>query len=417
MDWIGVVEAAYELAAPDPAWLESVARTCAPALDQGQGLLAYRYVLDDRKVAIDHTITLGAEVDYAPLIARTVPAAPPAVVETLFRRGIRVGSVTQMLAAVDLQLGLDHTRMLFGQSQGSFDDVWGLVVPDGNTGVVMASFSSAGGNRRRWRAIASHLESAARLRRVLAEDGRSTPSGLCGPRVEAVLEADGRVADANGPAVNARARLTRAVLERDRARGPLRRRSPDDALLIWKGLVEGRWSLVDYFDTDGRRFVVVHRNPPTVGRNPRSLTLREQTVAERIGEGATLKEIAYDLGLGVSAVAKASARARRKLSVSSLAELALLFSKDGPRTRLERHSVGGEELAVASIDGTELDMSMLSKSERDVALRLLRGDSNRAIATARGTRVRTVANQVRCILRKSGTASRAEFAAKLTRHG
>jgi DNA-binding NarL/FixJ family response regulator len=55
----------------------------------------------------------------------------------------------------------------------------------------------------------------------------------------------------------------------------------------------------------------------------------------------------------------------------------------------------------------------LSKGEREVAEALLHGKSNREIANARGTAVRTVANQVASVFRRCGVASRAELIAKL----
>jgi DNA-binding NarL/FixJ family response regulator len=57
--------------------------------------------------------------------------------------------------------------------------------------------------------------------------------------------------------------------------------------------------------------------------------------------------------------------------------------------------------------------SPLTPSERDVALRAFEGASNRAIATARGTSERTIANQLKSIYRKLGVYSRAELAAVL----
>ncbi len=51
----------------------------------------------------------------------------------------------------------------------------------------------------------------------------------------------------------------------------------------------------------------------------------------------------------------------------------------------------------------------LSKAERDVLERVTRGESNATIARARKTSVRTVANQVASILRKTGAASRFEL--------
>ena len=51
----------------------------------------------------------------------------------------------------------------------------------------------------------------------------------------------------------------------------------------------------------------------------------------------------------------------------------------------------------------------LSSAEADVLARLVRGQSNAEIAKARKTAVRTVANQVASLLRKTGASSRFEL--------
>jgi DNA-binding NarL/FixJ family response regulator len=48
----------------------------------------------------------------------------------------------------------------------------------------------------------------------------------------------------------------------------------------------------------------------------------------------------------------------------------------------------------------------LTNAERAVLARVVRGESNRTIATARNTSVRTIANQVASLLRKTGATSR-----------
>ncbi len=48
----------------------------------------------------------------------------------------------------------------------------------------------------------------------------------------------------------------------------------------------------------------------------------------------------------------------------------------------------------------------LTNAERDVLARVVCGASNQAIATARKTSARTIANQVASLLRKTGAASR-----------
>lgn len=53
----------------------------------------------------------------------------------------------------------------------------------------------------------------------------------------------------------------------------------------------------------------------------------------------------------------------------------------------------------------------LTPAERQIRDALLRGCSHREIAAARGTSIRTVANQVARVFRKLGVTSRAELAA------
>jgi len=55
--------------------------------------------------------------------------------------------------------------------------------------------------------------------------------------------------------------------------------------------------------------------------------------------------------------------------------------------------------------------SALTPAEREVALLIARGLSNAAIARCRGSRPRTVANQLASILRKLGACSRLEVQA------
>ncbi len=59
----------------------------------------------------------------------------------------------------------------------------------------------------------------------------------------------------------------------------------------------------------------------------------------------------------------------------------------------------------------------LSAAERDVALALVLGDSYASIARRRGTRERTIANQVRAIFRKLGVSSRGELVRRVHPRG
>jgi DNA-binding NarL/FixJ family response regulator len=64
------------------------------------------------------------------------------------------------------------------------------------------------------------------------------------------------------------------------------------------------------------------------------------------------------------------------------------------------------EFAILSWPVEPLQLDSLSEAERGVLAHVLRGASNAEIATARGSKVRTVANQVTAIRRKLGVGSR-----------
>jgi DNA-binding NarL/FixJ family response regulator len=81
----------------------------------------------------------------------------------------------------------------------------------------------------------------------------------------------------------------------------LRRKDPDEALSMWRALVEGRYSLVDRFESDGKRFLVAYEIPPGL-QDPRGLTGRERAVASLLALVLPDKLIAYELGLAEGTV-------------------------------------------------------------------------------------------------------------------
>jgi DNA-binding CsgD family transcriptional regulator len=163
-----------------------------------------------------------------------------------------------------------------------------------------------------WGRVAAHVAAATRLRRAKRK-------GL--GAVEAVLDPGGKVLHAEGEAVPARDVLRAAALEQDRVRA--RRKNAFDALNAtaqWRALVSGRWSLVDEFERDGRRYLVARANPPQTGHLG-DLTERERLVARAVALGHSNKQIAYELGLATSTVADHLRRAMVKLGVQTRMDL------------------------------------------------------------------------------------------------
>jgi DNA-binding CsgD family transcriptional regulator len=172
--------------------------------------------------------------------------------------------------------------------------------------------------RRLLARVGTHVGAGDRLR-------RGKPGRLL-DEAEAVLSPSGKVLHAVERAKNRIDSLREGRERREEARKM--QHDPEKALEIWRGLVAGRWSLVDHFDTDGKRFLLAVKNTPGVeGRA--DLTSRERRVTALAAMGHRDKEIAYILGLSVASVTAAIHRARGKLGVRTRAELAAVWRRGG----------------------------------------------------------------------------------------
>lgn len=166
--------------------------------------------------------------------------------------------------------------------------------------------------QRRMRLLGAHLGSARRARASTIDD--------------AWLHPDGRLVDARGPAVSQRAALREAVRAIDRARA--KSAKEDEAFSVWTALIDGTWSLLDQFDSDGRRFVVARRNPPELTCHL-ALSENEARVAKLISMGQSSKYVAYSLGLSEPSVCHHLEGALLKLGLKTRADLVKLFQQIG----------------------------------------------------------------------------------------
>ena len=410
-DWIEPVEAAYELAGDLQSWLNGVLARTAPHLDRGDGVLAYGF---SRRASLPR-LNLQASHAAGPGLLAAHAAALSSAAGHDARRVIEgAGTAFSSLSEFLFTRLPDEGERYFAQT--GLRDAIGLSVETA-TGYGISIVAPArercatrADERNRWTRIAAHLGAGLRLRLALLAD-TTAPAGA-----EAVFDPAARLVDASETGSGKRAReiLQEAVRRRERARGRRVRADADSALALWEGLVDGRWSLVDRFESDGKRFVVAHRNDPDVG-DPRGLTRRERQVAEYLGIGRSLKEIAYALGVSSAAISNATQRAARKLGLSSGAELAQIFAPGGLRERLEEVEIGGEALAIgAALLLDEASLAALTRAERDVALDLLRGATTAAIAARRSASHHTVETQVKSIYAKLGVGSRVELAARVS---
>ncbi|MBX3222808.1 MAG: helix-turn-helix transcriptional regulator [Labilithrix sp.] len=380
-DWAGVVEAAQEEARDDEVWARRL-------VGAAKGLFATDHepslVLVEHSPACDSAWSAALATTY-PVVAATRDAAlsrygvsgfrtlyyPPTTVRT-YREIERTLSPEIEARAVEAR-GLLDAHDLLG--------VFAYPEP----GVVVVLYAAYDReihlpryDRSLLARIALHIETSYRLRR--------RPEVL-----KAVLDVDGRVIERSEDAPPADV-LAAHALSVTRAR---RERDGAEALTLWPALVSGQLSLVERRSGTKKRYLFVENPAPT--QPFRALAPAEVDVVSLAARGHPTKLIAYALGVSPSIVSMRMASAAAKVGVSSrmdLVRLAAMLSRD-PRARFA-------------------DIA-LTDAESDVLELLQRGLSNKEIAAMRSRSVRTIANQVASLLRKTQTRSRRELVVRAAR--
>jgi DNA-binding CsgD family transcriptional regulator len=331
-DPIGVIEAGYDLTGTDREWLERVTLALRPLLDGGHGVHAYMYdhakPLDEWP---DELVLVDADPERVQAAFDLGHAIDPDVLRRIHIDQEPLASPNESLrkAGIDL-LPAWHTH----SAQWDVADYLALRTNEpGGRGVVVIGAQRRQVDvdrrtRRLWARVAAHLAAARRMRARLGDGSDDTVTD------EAILTPAGRVAHAEGDARAGAARgaLRHAVRQQERSRGRARRQDPEAATEAWTALVTGRWSLVDRFESDGRRYLVARPNEVRVP-DPRALTERERVIAHLAALGKTNKLIAYELGLSPSTVATHLATALRKLGLRSRTQLVATLAGMGSEGR------------------------------------------------------------------------------------
>jgi DNA-binding NarL/FixJ family response regulator len=410
-DWISVVEAGYSLDHDDAAWLARLLECIASEHWTDRSSAAFTFDLRPSGLAIRDVAVHGSPEIQDHLRGSLEVASPEALNQAYGSKSAAVGTVSELI----FHLG-DNKAKFDEVNAGFTTDVLRVAAHSGTgSGVGLTLLldevrGSTPNERRRWTHCAAHIGAGLRLRTMAAQ-----LDSLDGKPIEAIFDGSGKLHDARDAATSGKARavLRNAVRRAEAARSEKGRRSPDEALAAWEALIRGRWSLVDRFDTDQRRFVVAVRNDPHFP-DPRGLSMRERQVAGYAGLGRSAKEIGYLLGAPAASVENSLRRAQAKLGFSSRAELTDFFAPRSLRAHVAEMAIGNEQLLVGSIpllDDTKL--VGLSPAERHVLTLLIAGSTDRDIAKRRATSARTVANQVQSLFRKFGVRSRGELVARL----
>lgn len=320
---IDFTEAVYDLEPEPDDWLRRLLEAGAPVIDHGLGVLAVTCRRPPQGVSliIDQLHAVSAPDDVAQRLTRLQSEIPSSLLWRLSRPAMpRTMSEAAGNDLEALRLVMRHFDFAKdGLGMSAFD-------PNGHGVYLIAPLPKVTTltekSRERWQMIAAHLGAGYRLRRAL-QNGTPQPATSLPHGAEVVIDPSSfRVTDAEGQAKSAVAlkALREAAMQVDRARGKMRETDPGQALEHWKALVRGRWSTVDWFDSDGRRFVLGLPNAPNVN-DPRGLTTREMQVVAYVVFGQTNKLIAYNLGLSKGRVSTLLRSAMRKIGVQTRAQL------------------------------------------------------------------------------------------------
>ena len=100
--------------------------------------------------------------------------------------------------------------------------------------------------------------------------------------------------------------------------------SPCSATALWHELAHARWSLVDEFEAEGRRYLIA-RSLDRADRPELALDTLDRIILGQRAAGAAREVIAGEVGLSISTVARRLRLAMRRLGLRNAADLAALF--------------------------------------------------------------------------------------------
>jgi DNA-binding CsgD family transcriptional regulator len=319
-----LLDLVYRVDLPTADWQREIAAAILELLPGAAGVLAYEFDARDPAgaVRLGSIASVGAIDAYVAQTDRFHGAMSGKAYWEVLKNGTGCTTIRRQLG----RSGLKQKRLpaLDGSLRAAgFADVWGLwaVNPDARgivfaeplRGGVLAAPRKAGA----WRLLAAHLASSYRLRTSLA--GMDLLS-----HADALYYPGGREAHLSDEAKPLRTALGRFVRAIEETRRSDFSESRSALLSLWKGLVAGRYSVVDHVDSDGKRFLVLVENEPAV-EAPGALTPREAQVATYAAQGHSNKFIAYELGIAESTVATLMARALAKLGLRSRLNLVWLY--------------------------------------------------------------------------------------------
>jgi len=378
-DWVRAIETVHAPFETDAEWAEAIGEVTQPIFPDAVNLLFYviEHGPDFTESAHITTISKSPPAEVAGMLT-AMRALGPDAFEAYHYPRTAVSLQTEIARRMGIRQG---KRVAEFAKQFGVGEAIGIVSnPAPGVVSVLAAMSDQpielhSYERQLLTRLALHIDAGHRARRrpeqieaELTHDGRilHRASSLSPPTHEAT------------PAAKLETHVARVNEARSRST-----RKTGEAVELWSALLAGRASLIP----KNRGGYLLINNPPETHES-RELKPIEQSVLSLAARGMSTKLIGYALGIASSAVSSHLAHAASKIGVLSRVELlrvAAILARD-PRSVLPDVELTGAEKEI--LDG------------------LQRGLSNREIAHERSRSVRTIANQVAALLRKTGRSRR-----------
>jgi len=319
---LDLLGASYRLELDDAAYLQHMLEVATPLLDRGLGVMAYTYQVTEATPVIDRFV----------LSERFDPAWLPPFYAAVDASQLDVGSP-------DRPTGFhawSHLTCAQASTVPKMRPFLPIFAHIGGSRDAFAMNARDASGRGLWlgaplpttdREPAARVELFTRLTAHIAAGFRLRRQQTAKPKPAAILSSRGKMLhaerDPEDSVVAARDELRDAALAFEEARS--RRPPPGGATQRWRPLVVSRWSLLDDFDVDGKRFVVAVENAPPTLPPRKDLSDREHQVLTQAHLGHSNKVIAYELGLADATVRVLLHRAAQKLGATSRAEAVRRF--------------------------------------------------------------------------------------------
>jgi DNA-binding CsgD family transcriptional regulator len=315
-DLVGTLEALYAIEdnPDDEAWMRAVIRALPPLVPNALGANGFMYDVSTWPSKVWALVNEGSPLE-SEVLANAVATSTEDYVNDMARMPVVAASEgpgfenQPWLESLFRPRGVEDALTLNALSPNGV----GCTI----THALSTRLRLSNKQRSTLTRLSSHFAAASRLRHRL-RDLKEQP--------DAVLTASGATVHAERDAQlkGARNALRAATRQIERARA--RRAKSDAAMTLdrWKPLVSAQWTLVDHFDTDGKRYILARANEPVpvIDR----LTSRERQVSALAALGHHTKLIAYELGIADATVRVLLARAQRRVGAKTRAALLRLFA-------------------------------------------------------------------------------------------